>query len=36
MVESSLIWAIKGRHFGALAHSATSSRCFSSFAFELI
>ena len=36
MVESSLVWAIKGRHFGALAHSATSSRCLFSFAFELI
>ena len=36
LVESSLVWAIKGRQFGALAHSATSSRCFSSFAFELI
>ena len=36
MVESSLVWAIKGRQFGALAHSATSSLCFSSFAFELI
>jgi hypothetical protein len=36
MVESSLVWAIKGRHFGALAHSATSSRYLFSFAFELI
>jgi hypothetical protein len=36
MVESSLVWAIKGRQFGALAHSATSSRYLFSFAFELI
>jgi hypothetical protein len=36
MVESSLVWAIKGRHFGALAHSATNSRSLFSFAFELI
>jgi hypothetical protein len=28
MVESSLVWTIKGRQFGALAHSATSSCCF--------
>ena len=36
MVESSLVWAVKGRLLDALAHSAESLRCFSSFAFELI
>jgi hypothetical protein len=35
-VETSLVWAIKGRPLDALAHSTTSSRCSSSFAFELI
>ncbi len=36
MVESSSVWAIKGRLLDALAHSSTSSRYLSFFAFELI
>jgi hypothetical protein len=36
MVDSSSVWAIKGRLLDALAHSSTSSRYLSFFAFELI
>ena len=36
IVESSSVWAIKGRLLNALAHSSTSSHYLSFFAFELI
>ena len=36
LIESSLVWAIKGRLLDALAHSSTRSSYLSFFAFELL